>query len=108
VYLAATKEPCASGTRGAMACAKPVLGFDWGATPDIVTHGVDGWLVKPGDFDALLAGYVRGMAHLAEMGEAAREKARKYDWPAAIEKYAQLYAEVLESKRHERYGVAVV
>ena len=108
VYLSTTKETFGIGTLEAMACAKPVLGFDWGATPDIVTHGVDGWLVKPGDFDALLAGYVQVMAHRAEMGEAAREKARKYDWPAAIEKYAQLYAEVLESKRHERYGVAVV
>ena len=108
VYLATTKETFGIGTLEAMACAKPVLGFDWGGTADIVTHGVDGWLVKPGDFDALMAGYVKVMARRTEMGAAAREKARGYDWTSVIGRYAQLYAEVLEGKHAERAGVAVV
>ena len=40
----------------AMSMGVPVLGTRVGGVPEIVTHGVNGWLVKPGDSAALAAG----------------------------------------------------
>jgi len=37
----------------ALAAARPVVATRVGGVPDVVTDGVDGFLVEPGDFDAL-------------------------------------------------------
>lgn len=37
----------------ALACGTPVVGFRRGALPELVDDGVTGWLVEPGDVDAL-------------------------------------------------------
>src|SRR5215470_9271966 len=64
----------------AMACEVPVIGTNAGGMPEVVEHGVDGYLVEPGD--------VRGAARYAieilsrsdrgrEMGKIARVNAKK-------------------------------
>ena len=105
VYLATTKETFGIGTIEAMACGVPVLGWDWGGTADIVTHKVDGWLCYPGDLDGLVEGYRWIQAHRVQLGEAAREKAKKYDWPSMIALYAEAYR---QAEKPDPVGVAVV
>jgi N-acetyl-alpha-D-glucosaminyl L-malate synthase BshA len=64
----------------AMACEVPVIGTNVGGMPEVVEHGVDGYLVEPGD--------VQGAARYAieilsrpdkgrEMGKIARVNAKK-------------------------------
>jgi len=108
VYLATTQETFGIGTLEAMACGVPVLGYVWGGTADIVTHGKDGWLVKPGDVESLWKGLDWVLAHRAEMGAAAREIAQRYDWLGIIEQYARLYHGIAEQVRSEPQGVSVI
>ena len=108
VYLATTKETFGIGTLEAMACGVPILGYAWGGTADIVTHGKDSWLVNPGDVEALWKGLDWILAHRDEMGQAARETAQRYDWIGIIEQYARLYHEIAEQVRSEPQGVSII
>lgn len=42
-------------TLESLACGTPVVGFDLGATPEIVKHGKNGFIVNPEDFEGLCA-----------------------------------------------------
>jgi glycosyltransferase involved in cell wall biosynthesis len=106
VYLATTKETFGIGTLEALASGVPVLGFDWGGTADLIQHQVNGYLVPPGDYDALLEGLAYIRAHRAELSNAARESAQAYAWPRVIERYAQLYHDLVRTPEPD--GVAVV
>lgn len=98
IYLATTIETFGIGTLEALACGKPVLGYDWGGTRDIIRHGENGYLVDPDDIQGLAEGidYIR--AHYAEMSQAALESAEDYDWLSIMPKYASLYKQVAEYK----------
>lgn len=108
VYLATTKETFGIGTLEAMACGVPVLGFNWGGTRDIVTHGLNGYLVKPYDYAALEEGYHYILNHRTEMSRAARATAEQYDWSQVMSQYAELYQQVYNLKQQERHGVSIV
>jgi glycosyltransferase involved in cell wall biosynthesis len=108
VYLATAQETFGIGTLEAMACGVPVLGYDWAGTAAIVTHKKDGYLVKPGDIDGLLAGLEWLASGRIEIGEAARETARRYDWKNVIGQYADLYREVSDGIEKEQTGVSIV
>lgn len=70
----------------AMAVGLPVVALDIGAMPEIVDHGVTGFLVEPGDEDGLaraLATLVDAPALRARMGTAGRASFEAR-WDAAI------------------------
>lgn len=109
VYLATTKETFGIQTLEALACGVPVLGFNHGGTADIVTHQHDGYLVPPGDVEALLEGLAYIRAHRAAMSAAALQTARKYTWEQAARRYAELYHAVAHNPEYrEAHTVAVV
>ena len=108
VYLATTMETFGIGTLEALACGIPVLGYDWGGTRDIVRHGVDGFLVDPGDYDGLIAGYEWIRKHRADLSANAIARAKEFTWEKAAEKYAALFQSVLEMRKKETRGVSVV
>jgi len=108
VYLATVKETFGIQTLEAMACGVPVVGWDYGGTREIITHGHDGLLVKVGDYDALYRAVNEALKRRDELGRNARETARAYDWPLIIKQYAELYQETYEAIIDERHGVSVV
>jgi glycosyltransferase involved in cell wall biosynthesis len=66
-----------------MACGLPVLSTTATAAPDLVTEGVDGFVVAPGDSNALVSRVEWALSHrseLHEMREAARRKAEQFTW----------------------------
>ncbi|HYW65833.1 MAG TPA: N-acetyl-alpha-D-glucosaminyl L-malate synthase BshA [Candidatus Dormibacteraeota bacterium] len=83
----------------AMACEVPVIATNVGGIPEVVEHGVDGYLVEPGDVQQagryaieLLSRADRGR----EMGELARIHARKkYCANDVIPMYERYYEQVL-------------
>jgi N-acetyl-alpha-D-glucosaminyl L-malate synthase BshA len=83
----------------AMACEVPVIATNAGGIPEVVEHGVDGYLVEPGDVQQagryaieLLSRADRGR----EMGKLARIHARKkYCANDVIPMYERYYEQVL-------------
>jgi glycosyltransferase involved in cell wall biosynthesis len=61
----------------AMACGLPVVSTHLSGIPELVTHGVEGYLTQPGDVDAIAEG-LKTLAASAEerqkLGHAARKK----------------------------------
>lgn len=108
VYLSTAMETFGIGTLEALSCGVPVLGYAWGGTKDIVRHGVDGYLVEPGDIDGLAEGLAWIKEHRAELSKAARERAAMFDWNRAIALYSALYQEVLSQRSTETRGTAVI
>jgi N-acetyl-alpha-D-glucosaminyl L-malate synthase BshA len=84
----------------AMACEVPVIATNAGGMPEVVEHGVDGFLVEPGDVPEaarhaieLLSRADRGR----EMGQLARIHARqKFCANDVIPQYERYYQRVLE------------
>jgi L-malate glycosyltransferase len=85
----------------AMACEVPVIGTNVGGMPDVVQHGLDGYLVEPRDVASagrfaidILSRADRGR----EMGRRAREDARRrFCAEDVIPRYEAYYRRVLEA-----------
>ena len=98
LYLATTKETFGIGILEAMACKIPILGFNFGAVPDYVTHGYNGFLAEPYDWNGLLDGWHYCMAHRQTLGENAFQTAQKYSWDRVAEQFANVYDQVYREK----------
>jgi glycosyltransferase involved in cell wall biosynthesis len=82
---------------------RPVIAADHGATRETVIPGATGWLAAPGDAaawaDALQLALEAGAAKRAQMGEAARSRARRlYSVDAMCEATLAVYNRVLEAR----------
>jgi glycosyltransferase involved in cell wall biosynthesis len=98
VYLATTKETFGIGTLEAMAAGVPVLAFAHGGNAELVEHGVNGYVCKPGDWKALAEGLDYCLEHRRALGDNGREMAKRWSWEAACKKVAAVYREALEEE----------
>ncbi len=79
----------------AMACGLPVITTTATAGPDIVTSNRDGWIIEPGDVDALIERMQACLAdrsQIKEMGGTARHTAERFTW----ESYGRQWLGILE------------
>lgn len=74
--LASDEEPLGVAYMEAMSCETPVLGTDAGGVPDLITHGVDGWLVPPRD-PAAVAAALRRLADDADLCKSLAARGRE-------------------------------
>lgn len=85
----------------AMACGTPVIGSRVGGIPEMIQEGVNGFLVPPGDVDALVDRLRWVLEHpdeAREMGRRARAFAQEFFSPEAyVQNYARLFALTLEA-----------
>ncbi|CAM5529549.1 N-acetyl-alpha-D-glucosaminyl L-malate synthase OS=Lysinibacillus sphaericus OX=1421 GN=bshA_1 PE=4 SV=1 [Lysinibacillus sphaericus] len=84
----------------AMACGVPCIGSNVGGIPEVIDHGVDGYLVELGDTDAV-AEYAVELLNdedkLLRFREAAmRAVNEKFHSSKIVEQYEQLYEKVAE------------
>ena len=73
------REPFGTVVAEAMAVGTPVVATRVDGLPEVVSDGVTGALVGPGDPAGLAAGVLRVLARRAEMGAAALVAARRFD-----------------------------
>ncbi len=83
----------------AMACGLPIISTKVGAIPEVITDGVEGFLIEPGDIEALADRIVRlGQDEQLrrQMGAAGRVRVRQsYSIQAMVERLVVIYREVL-------------
>jgi glycosyltransferase involved in cell wall biosynthesis len=83
----------------AQACGLPVVAFDVGGLPDIVSHKHSGWLAKPFDVQDLAEGLLwvlNDADRWSALSNAAREHAtERFAEPVVAAQYAAVYAEAL-------------
>ena len=80
---------------GTPAIASAIAGYS-----DVVSDGVDGVLVTPGDPQRLAEELQRAHhepARLAAMGEAARQSAQRYAWPRVADRVTEVYERAIEA-----------
>lgn len=84
----------------AMAAAKPVVATCVGGVPELVQHGINGYIVPPDDPQALAAAMIKMMslpeAERKAMGQAGRAHVEaKYSLDGVVDQWEALYAEML-------------
>ncbi|HEX7279195.1 MAG TPA: glycosyltransferase [Solirubrobacterales bacterium] len=83
----------------AFAAGTPVIASAIAGYSDVVSDGVDGLLVPPGD-PQRLAEELQRIHHeperLREMGEAARRSAQRYAWPRVADQVTEVYERAIE------------
>lgn len=82
----------------AMAQGLPAIASDVGGIPELVEHGVTGWLVPPGNDVALARALLESLRNPSAsrgMGEAARKSAARFSAAAMAIQTANLYEELL-------------
>jgi glycosyltransferase involved in cell wall biosynthesis len=89
-------------TLEAMAHRRPVIASRAGGLPDKVRPGVTGWLVPPGDADALAAAIDEAVSRrdsLVHMGEAGADLVRReFAWPAIASRQIAIYEELVTGR----------
>jgi glycosyltransferase involved in cell wall biosynthesis len=83
----------------AHACGMPVIAFDIGGLPDIVTHQKTGWLARPFDTVDLAEGTRWVLAdaerHVRLRAQARAEAVRRFAYPVVAGWYRALYERVI-------------
>jgi glycosyltransferase involved in cell wall biosynthesis len=82
----------------AMALGTPVLASRAGGTPDLIEHGVTGWLVAPGDTADLTASIRELLCNpgrAADLAKAARQTAGRFDKDRMVSETASVLRSVL-------------
>jgi len=95
----------------AMASGLPIVATNVGANAELISHGVEGYLYRPGDLKSLTGTMVELMRNenlLLKMGQKAREKvAKSYSITKMESSYKNLYEEVLSQRKIGRQGLGV-
>jgi phosphatidyl-myo-inositol alpha-mannosyltransferase len=89
----------------AMAAGLPVVASNIDGYASVITHDIDGVLVRPRDPVALadaLGGLVRNSDARAALGAAARRRADFYSWPRVTQRILAYYERLIEERRAHR------
>jgi glycosyltransferase involved in cell wall biosynthesis len=90
-------DPCPTVVLEAMGAGRAVVAAASGGIVDMVEHGATGLLLPPGDVAALadaLGGLLPDAARLQAMGDAGRERVRRFTASAVVERVEATYRRV--------------
>jgi glycosyltransferase involved in cell wall biosynthesis len=92
LVLPSYEEPFGTVLAEAMAVGTPVVATRVGGLPEVVDDCVTGRLVEPGAPDRLAEAVLDVLAHRAEMGDAARKRAARFNTADYVERVERLIA----------------
>jgi glycosyltransferase involved in cell wall biosynthesis len=99
VYLATSEENFSVQVLEAMACGVPVVGLNFGGTPEAVTDKMEGRLVSESELPDALIEVIRARD---AYGYAARKRAKQFAWPAICKQYIEQYESALADAERDR------
>jgi hypothetical protein len=108
LYLATTRETGDIGSREALACGVPVVGFAQGALLDFIQHGENGYLAEPGDIEGLAKGVEYCWVHRERMSRQALYSAQTFNWEKTAQQVAHVFDLALQAKRPSPKKLSVV
>jgi glycosyltransferase involved in cell wall biosynthesis len=82
----------------AMACGKCIIASNVGGIPDVIEDGVDGLLFESENVEDLadkIITLLKDEKLREDMGRAAKEKAKQYDWSKIAERTVEIYKDVI-------------
>jgi len=85
-----------------MACGVPTVCTNVGGNPELIRDGIDGYLVEPGDLEALasrLTNLLRDPALARTLGENARARVQEYTLERMVSAHLDSYTEILRDGR---------
>ena len=98
VVMPSRWESLANACLEAMALGRVVVATTGSGFSEVITDGVDGYLVPPGDAESLARTVSHALADMAELtriGDAARRRAQHYDLDAMVDRLLGVYDDVL-------------
>jgi len=108
VWLATARETGDIASREAMAMCIPVLGWNHGATAELVIHKETGYLARVGNYGDLLEGLRYCLENRERLGKAAREHIiQNYQWKGLAARYAEVFKDVLRTEIY-LYDVSII
>jgi glycosyltransferase involved in cell wall biosynthesis len=100
LHLPSETEAFGLAALEAMACGVPPVATRAGGVPDLITHGVDGFMENVGDTDSQAARLIELLTDETlrnRMSLAARESAeRRFSTDLIIPKYESFYRQMIE------------
>lgn len=81
----------------ALAAGMPIIASDATGAPDLITDGVEGYVIRVGDAEALrdkLLRFIASPSDLARMSPAARHCAERYSWDAYGDRWSDILQQV--------------
>lgn len=103
VHASTMPEPFGQVVVEAMACGVPLVAAAEGGPAEVITEGVNGLLVRPGDADALAAAIDRLLRDddlRAQLSQAGLETAERYRPERVASEVEAVYGSVLAAHRH--------
>lgn len=98
-------DPCPTVVLEAMAAGRPVVAAASGGIVDMVVDGQTGFLVPPGDADALAAALAELLSQpdkARALGVAGRDRARQFTVSAVVSRIETMYADAIGDRRSRR------
>ncbi len=96
VYLATVEETFGIGTLEAMAAGVPILGFAHGGTIELVEHGINGYLARPGDYEDLATGLDYCIKHRTILGKNGMAMASQWSWENVAGLIRKVYDDAIQ------------
>ena len=93
------RENLSNAIMESLSCGTPVVCFDIGGNSDMVNHKINGYLAQPFDTFDLARGidWVLNNENYDELSKNARKKViREFDYDVLVNKYINLYEEIIE------------